>query len=575
MRGGGDGTAALQGSSKEKRVEREQVGRREEQKVDHRSSPAPAASLSLPSPALRRPVNPISAQLLEATSLSSSSSAAFAFPPAAQSRLLTIRADSPLAPLLSSTSSAAAGPPLLEQPNAVAGPAPKSTPPPSLPAATTLSPATLLRTRRGSVHGRVPDPHWAAKVLEPIVRAEAEQAEREENDERGKQKKDKGKGKQREGWKTFSEGSEGRDDRVPLSVDEFILNVLPKTKARERPPKGDNKRASRSSKALKANPRKRQRPAYTSSTSSAGSGNTDGALFSPSEFPLPPTPASKTLHRASTFLGAVDLQNLTEGDKTRLLRRGEREEGGGGGGRGVDKLSMDAPSRTAFGNEDKEAEEEMRSRKRRRGDVEGDRIRRLPPGKDVNAPFITGIGETAFLRGGTKDAGRPRAGEGGGGGGRKRLRTLGQLEEEVDRIMVEGGEEEMKVEKRLREPATLVRRGGGRYQTLALGRAEEAGAAATQHPRLVTSCSPSLSLLTLSTTQVRHATLSSASTQGRQQLPSQTASQLLRRQVPLHPPTSASTSSPEPSPCSPCQRRRPSTSSRSAFAVATPLLVTS
>ncbi|GAA5854011.1 hypothetical protein JCM8547_008192 [Rhodosporidiobolus lusitaniae] len=472
----------------------------------------------LPSTALRRSHNPIPVQLDATTASSSSSLRALPFPPPAQTSTLrrTLSSLTPLPSTSSSSSSSSssrlAAPAQLEP---VAGPCPKENdPPPPVHERRTLSPSTVLRTgRRGSIHGRVPDPLWAARVLSPIVRAEVaaaeaeaeaarkrrtkEEEEEEQDDEISRKKrrrsngKSKGKGKEKSGWRTLSEGSEAREDAVPLSVDEFLVNVLPKTKE-VRKAKEARRRRGNKGKGEETEPaRRRQRAAYTSSGDeealAAYNAPPASGLYSPSEI-FAPAPPPRPLHGATTFLGALDLSKLDSRGKTRLLRRqaGEMKE----------PLSLGPASKTVLGREGKgevgRAEKGGKGKgKRKKGKEkeepeEGRNVERLPPGKDVRAPFISSIGQTGFapLKGGGYRSvllERKRA------SGRGRRKSLAQIEEEVEVIVFEDGAEgpPLPPDPRAlrRVTTTLFKKGGGRVETLELGKPEEAGAPAADEAK--------------------------------------------------------------------------------------------
>ncbi|GAA5884089.1 hypothetical protein JCM6882_002135 [Rhodosporidiobolus microsporus] len=457
----------------------EREGGREEQQGHGKGDGVEDA---LPTPALRRPGNPVHRQLdlvRSSSSSSSSAAAALAAPPPAQAGPSRIATVSTLTPLSSRSTSSSS--------NATAGPVPPSQPffdpvPAALP--DTLSPATRLRSRRGSTLGRVPDPQWAANVLEPIARADAAEQE--------KARKDKGKGKERErglGWQGLQGGSAEPSVDGPLSTDEFILNVLPKTtlkKAKkqdsrevvrsERSKRGAGRSRSDRKGKGKAPLKRQERPRrdYTSSEED----DTDSSarsLLDPADF-LPPIPTPKPLFRMSTFLGGAELDAATSKEKERLLRRAPYATPGGG----KDPLSFDTASRTAFGKESQAARLPTTKKRKRRADDEGDeRVKRLPPGKDVRAPFISSIGQTAFAPLATRrDEQRHRQQQGG-------MKTLGELEDEVDRIAQEAERERRPFKSPTRRKAvTLARPGGGKITTLELGAAEEAGAVAEQNPRL-------------------------------------------------------------------------------------------
>ncbi|GAA6033441.1 hypothetical protein JCM8097_001395 [Rhodosporidiobolus ruineniae] len=462
---GGQQQRAARGGRGETRdeVDDEEKDKVKRDKGKHRADDDQQHDALLP-PALRRPHNPLSEQLdhLPFSSLSGSNN--LDFPPAAQagpSRPSTVSSLTPLPSAFASTSSA-------HIPN-FDHLAPAASPPPPK----TLSPATILRSRRGSVHNRLPDPNWAARVLSPIVRAELGAIEEK------KQKEGKGTSwaKERAGWRTMSEGSDSRDDGVPLSVDEFLFNVLPLTKAARQEERRDggkkgkgkakeSKKRGRPRDEKKPKPQKRDR--RVDSVSDEEEEPLPSVLFDPADFVRygpPPTP--RPLHRASTFLGAFDLDGATSMDKSRLLRRAPYAAPEAN----KHKLSMDAPSRTIFGQKGGDG---ASSSKKRHGDEAGrGEVKRLKPGQSAKSPFLSSIGQTAFapLVNGLEEQ-------------RKPLQPLGELDEQVDRIVEAEGREERKARvARAKKPATMIRPGGGRVTALTLTAPEDAGAAAEVKPR--------------------------------------------------------------------------------------------
>ncbi|GAA6044636.1 hypothetical protein JCM8097_003901, partial [Rhodosporidiobolus ruineniae] len=415
-------------------------------------------------PALRRPHNPLSEQLdhLPFSSLSGSNN--LDFPPAAQagpSRPSAVSSLTPLPSAFASTSSAHIA--------NIERLAPAASPP----GPRTLSPATILRSRCGSVHNRLPDPNWVARVLSPIVRAELGAIE----EKKQKERKGTSRAKSGAGWRTMSEGSDSRDDGVPLSVDEFLFNVLPLTKAarqeeqRDGGKKGKSK-AEESKKRGRPKDEKELKPQKRARRVDSVSGEEEeplpSVLFDPADFVrYGPPPTLKPLHRASTFLGAFDLDGATSKDKSRLLRRAPYAAPEAN----KHKLSMDAPSRTIFGQKGGDG---ASSSEKRHGDEAGrGEVKRLKPGQSAKSPFLSSIGQTAFapLANGLERQ-------------RKPLQPLGELDEQVDRIIEKEGREERRARiARAKRPATMIRPGGGRVTALTLTARENAGAAAEVNPR--------------------------------------------------------------------------------------------
>ncbi|GAA6024280.1 hypothetical protein JCM10207_008735 [Rhodosporidiobolus poonsookiae] len=454
------------------------------------SSMAATTSDPLPSPALRRPSSPLKRALVVD---STSSDSSLATPPPAQ--LAPVTLSSSLTPLPSDDGYAAAGPAQQPQPQPI-------------------SPASRLRTgagtstgRRNSVHGKVPDPLWAARVLSPIVRAEAAAQERAQGG--------KGKGQRGVGWRTLSEGSDSRNVGIPLSADEFLVNVLPRTKSargaetlqkrkkkrEERKKKREERKAGKKGDRDAKAKRTRQRaPTTTPSAEEEEEGEDDlYELFDPAEIDFraagPSRATPKALHRASTFLGALELDQLGSKGRDRLLRKapyappGTRHE-----------LEFDRASRTPFGREGGEGEgalpgpagKKKRGKKPGRHDEDdeaagsagenGAPVKRLKPGKDVRAPFLDGIERTAFtpLLNVLDAAGKRRRQD-------VELRRMGELEDDVERVADEavGAPTRAQGKGEGKKRAVLKRAGGGRLKTLALGGAEEEDALGRVEPRLV------------------------------------------------------------------------------------------
>ncbi|GAA5845258.1 hypothetical protein JCM11251_003859 [Rhodosporidiobolus azoricus] len=449
------------------------VAQQEATRESHRGPPL----LSLP----KRRHTPLDQQVPDATVSSSSSLANFAFPPPAQAgpaRHQAARDESP--PLscsaISSTSAAqqAISSPSLHRP---------------IPPAKTVSPATRLRSRRGSSVGRVPDPQWAADVLEPIFRAEAAAAGAEQ--EKGKKGK-KGKGKERDGnigWHALEGDDVAPGFEGPLSTDEFILNVLPKTTLK-RAKKLDDldegrpavpPRRSKRSRKTPVKRKRQERPHREQTVSETGDDglSSQRSLLDPADV-LEHAPTPK-LYRFSTFLGGAELDTVTSKEKDCLVRRAPYATVAGG----KDPLSLHTASQSFLGQDrgslaaDGRAEE----RKRRRSEVseqEGP-VKRLPPGKDVRAPFITDIRETAFAA--LVDRRDVKAKQKQASG----MKSVAEVEEDVDQV-VDGAMREPRARpaQTRTKSVTLCRPRGGRVATLELGTAEEAGSVTEQNPRMTT-----------------------------------------------------------------------------------------
>ncbi|GAA5977254.1 hypothetical protein JCM11641_003892 [Rhodosporidiobolus odoratus] len=426
----------------------------------------------LPSQALRRPVNPLRRQLNVVPTTSSSSSSALAFPPAAQP--VPAATDS-LFTIFTTTSASSSDKAGEDAPQA---PAPAPIPPPPPADANLLSPATRLHTRRGSTHSRLPDPMWAARVLSPIVRAEVAQAE--ERKQAAKKGKGKGKEKQREpeaGGADSVEEATGAKHGEPASLDDFLANVLPRTKSRQQLDVKKAKKATKqgqvkgkrgATEEISRKASKRARRSYTSSEREDDDAGPSSSfpLLDPADFYEPP-PTPKPLYNATAFLGAMDLAGATSKDKTRLLRQPPYKTPGGRGGKM--KLSLDAPSRTSFG---KEGRDSSGAKGRQEADKESvDGVKRLKPGEDLRTPFLQRISQTAFA---------PLVGR---EGERKRkekadMKSMLALDEEIDKIAEEVAKQEpvKSTTAGAKKLARVTRRGGGKVTALELGGADDAGA---------------------------------------------------------------------------------------------------
>ncbi|GAA5937293.1 hypothetical protein JCM10213_007188 [Rhodosporidiobolus nylandii] len=450
---GADGAA--QGKVKENerggRVERE--GDSDQQRDKVKTSRENGYGDVVLTPGQRQPQNPLHQQLDPALDASSSSS--LALPPAKQT--IRIRSDSPLTPLSSTSSSAS----VAGQPGQADARPPAPIPPPH--DSKFVSPRSRLRT-----HGRDPNPLWAAAVLEPIVRAQGEQAQRNRLPAKGKGRG--GEGAKQAGWPTHGAGDEG----VALSVDEFFNNVLPITRSMrhgERDEDEEDKPAKRKGKGKgkqEDGNAAKKRARRSDTTSEDGNSSSSSRLFQARDFRYFPTPKPPPpLYNGMTFFGAADLERATSKDKARLLRHAPYKTPGGG----KEKLSLAPPSHTIFGQED--CDLSSLKRKRAQRDEEHAGVKRLKPGQDVRGPFLARIGQTAFAPLLDKPGGRRKQVK----AEKRPMRSMLELDEEVDRIAeaVAQTAPPALVTDRRKKLARMVRPGGGKVTALELAAPEEAG----------------------------------------------------------------------------------------------------
>ncbi|BGP20671.1 hypothetical protein JCM10213v2_008834 [Rhodosporidiobolus nylandii] len=411
-------------------------------------------------PGQRQSQNPLHQQLDPALDASSSSS--LALPPAEQ--IIRIRSDSPLTPLSSTSSSASAA----GQPGQADARLPAPVPPPHDP--NFVSPRSRLRT-----HGRDPNPLWAAAVLEPIVRAQGEQAQKRRRPAKGKWIG--AETAKQAGWLTHGDEDRVGEDGVSLSVDDFLNNVLPITRSmRHGEPDEDDeddedksaKRMGKSKGKQKDGKTAKKRARRSYSTSEDGKSSSSSRLFPAKEFRYFPTPKPPSpIYNSMTFFGAADLERATSKDKARLLRHAPYKTPGGG----KEKLSLAPPSHTIFGQEDRDLSSLKRKRAQR--DEEHAGVKRLKPGQDVRGPFLARMSQTAFAPLLDKAGGRRKQVK----AEKRPMRSMLELDEEVDRIaeaaaqtapptfMKHGG----------KKLARMARPGGGKVTALELAAPEEAG----------------------------------------------------------------------------------------------------